>query len=71
MEGGAAVVSGALDTWGRIDGVVCVAGILRERMLFNMSEEEFDDVIRVHLKGTFTVYRAASAVMRKQKVADR
>jgi len=35
-------------------------------MLFNMSEEEFDDVVRVHLKGTFTVYRAASAVMRKQ-----
>jgi len=43
------------------------AGILRERMLFNMSEEEFDDVVRVHLKGTFTVYRAASAVMRKQE----
>jgi NAD(P)-dependent dehydrogenase (short-subunit alcohol dehydrogenase family) len=53
--------------WGRIDGAVCVAGILRERMLFNMSEEEFDDVVRVHLKGTFTVYRAASAVMRKQE----
>ena len=67
MEGGAAVVGAALDTWGRIDGVVCVAGILRERMLFNMSEEEFDDVIRVHLKGTFTLYRAASAVMRKQE----
>jgi NAD(P)-dependent dehydrogenase (short-subunit alcohol dehydrogenase family) len=44
-----------------------VAGILRERMLFNMSEDEFDDVIRVHLKGTFTVYRAAAAVMRKQE----
>ena len=55
-----------MDTWGRIDGAVCVAGILRERMLFNMSEDEFDAVIRVHLKGTFTVYRAASAVMRKQ-----
>ena len=55
-----------MDMWGRIDGVVCVAGILRERMLFNMSEDEFDDVVRVHLKGTFTVFRAASAVMRKQ-----
>lgn len=66
MDGGAAVVTAAMDTWGRIDAAVCVAGILRERMLFNMSEEEFDDVVRVHLKGTFTVYRAASAVMRKQ-----
>ena len=66
MAGGEAVVEAAMDTWGRIDGAVCVAGILRERMLFNMSEDEFDDVIRVHLKGTFTVYRAAAAVMRKQ-----
>lgn len=67
MAGGEAVVAAALDTWGRIDGAVCVAGILRERMLFNMTEDEFDDVIRVHLKGTFTVFRAASAVMRKQE----
>ncbi len=67
MAGGEAIVEAAMDTWGRIDGAVCVAGILRERMLFNMSEDEFDDVIRVHLKGTFTVYRAAAAVMRKQE----
>jgi NAD(P)-dependent dehydrogenase (short-subunit alcohol dehydrogenase family) len=67
MAGGEAIVAAAMDTWGRIDGAVCVAGILRERMLFNMSEDEFDDVIRVHLKGTFTVYRAAAAVMRKQE----
>ncbi len=67
MEGGAAPVEAAVDTYGSIDGVVCVAGILRERMLFNMSEEEFDAVVRVHLKGTFTVFRAASAIMRKQE----
>jgi NAD(P)-dependent dehydrogenase (short-subunit alcohol dehydrogenase family) len=67
MAGGASIIDAAMDTWGRIDGAVCVAGILRERMLFNMSEEEFDDVIRVHLKGTFTIYRAASAIMRKQE----
>ena len=67
MAGGESIVEAAMDTWGRIDGAVCVAGILRERMLFNMSEEEFDEVVRVHLKGTFTVYRAASAVMRKQE----
>src|SRR5690606_12321652 len=40
---------------------------LRERMLFNMSEAEWDDVVRVHLKGHFTVFRAATAVMRKQE----
>jgi NAD(P)-dependent dehydrogenase (short-subunit alcohol dehydrogenase family) len=67
MEGGQAVVDAAIHAWGRIDGVVCVAGILRERMLFNMSEDEWDAVVAVHLKGTFTVYRAASAVMRKQE----
>ena len=67
MEGGQAIVDLAVSRYGSIDGVVCVAGILRERMLFNMTEEEFDDVVRVHLKGTFTLYRAASAVMRKQE----
>ncbi|MFI9104676.1 SDR family oxidoreductase [Streptomyces fildesensis] len=66
MAGGARIVSTAVETYGRIDGVVCVAGILRERMLFNMAEEEWDPVIATHLKGTFTVFRAASAVMRKQ-----
>ncbi|MEU3241385.1 MULTISPECIES: SDR family NAD(P)-dependent oxidoreductase [unclassified Streptomyces] len=67
MEGGRRVVDTALTSWGRIDGVVCVAGILRERMLFNMSEQEWDPVVATHLKGTFTVFRAASAVMREQR----
>ncbi|WP_406343958.1 SDR family oxidoreductase [Streptomyces sp. NBC_00648] len=66
MEGGQRIVDTALTRWGRVDGVVCVAGILRERMLFNMTEEEWDPVVATHLKGTFTVFRAASAVMRKQ-----
>ncbi|MFD9537228.1 SDR family NAD(P)-dependent oxidoreductase [Streptomyces sp. NPDC060010] len=66
MAGGQRVVDTALARYGRIDGVVCVAGILRERMLFNMSEEEWDPVVATHLKGTFTVFRAACAVMRKQ-----
>ncbi|MEU8977713.1 SDR family oxidoreductase [Streptomyces sp. NPDC048309] len=66
MAGGRRVVDAALTSYGRIDGVVCVAGILRERMLFNMSEEEWDPVVATHLKGTFTLFRAASAVMRKQ-----
>jgi len=66
MDGGASVVQAAVDQWGQIDGVVTCHGILRERMLFNMTEEEWDDVVRVHLKGTFTIFRAASALMRKQ-----
>ncbi len=67
MAGGASIVQQAIATFGRIDGVVCVAGILRERMLFNMGEEEWDPVIATHLKGTFTVFRAAAEVFRKQK----
>jgi NAD(P)-dependent dehydrogenase (short-subunit alcohol dehydrogenase family) len=67
MEGGASIVQSAVDNFGRIDGVVCLAGILRERMLFNMAEEEWDPVIETHLKGTFTVFRAAAPIFRKQK----
>ncbi|MEU7485595.1 SDR family oxidoreductase [Streptomyces sp. NPDC042319] len=67
MDGGQRIVDTALARYGRIDGVVCVAGILRERMLFNMSEAEWDPVLATHLKGTFTVFRAAAAVMRRQK----
>jgi NAD(P)-dependent dehydrogenase (short-subunit alcohol dehydrogenase family) len=67
MAGGASIVQSALDEFGRIDSVVCVAGILRERMLFNMSEEEWDPVVETHLKGTFTVFRAAAAVFRQQR----
>jgi NAD(P)-dependent dehydrogenase (short-subunit alcohol dehydrogenase family) len=67
MAGGQRIVQTAVDRWGSIDGVVCVAGILRERMLFNMTEEEFDPVVETHLKGTFTVFRAAAAAMRSQR----
>jgi len=67
MEAGDRLVATAVDRFGSIDGVVCVAGILRERMLFNMSEDEWDAVVATHLKGHFTVFRAAAAVMRKQE----
>ena len=67
MEGGASIVQSAIDSFGRIDGVVCVAGILRERMIFNMTEDEWDPVIETHLKGTFTVFRAAAPIFRQQK----
>jgi NAD(P)-dependent dehydrogenase (short-subunit alcohol dehydrogenase family) len=67
MAGGQAIVRTALDAFGRIDIVVNNAGILRDRMIFNMTEEEWDAVIDTHLKGAFAVTRAAAPQMREQK----
>jgi NAD(P)-dependent dehydrogenase (short-subunit alcohol dehydrogenase family) len=67
FEQAAAMVRQVVATWGRIDILVHVAGILRDRMIFNMTEAEWDAVIAVHLKGAFNVSRAASIVMREQK----
>ncbi len=67
MEGGERMVKQALDTFGRLDILVNNAGILRDRMVFNMSEEEWDLVIAVHLKGHFTVTKHAGLVMRQQR----
>lgn len=53
------MVRQALDTWGRLDTVVCNAGIVRDRMIVNMSVEEWDAVMRVHLRGTFCPVRHA------------
>jgi NAD(P)-dependent dehydrogenase (short-subunit alcohol dehydrogenase family) len=62
-----AMVEQVVKTWGRVDIVVNVAGILRDRMIFNMTEDEWDIVLAVHLKGTFNTSRAASIHMREQK----
>jgi len=67
MAGGQAIVKTAVDAFGRVDIVVNNAGILRDRMIFNMTEEEWDAVINTHLKGTFAVTRAAAPLMREQK----
>jgi NAD(P)-dependent dehydrogenase (short-subunit alcohol dehydrogenase family) len=55
------LVKTAVGEFGRLDVLVNVAGILRDRMIFNMSEQEWDDVIRVHLKGTFNTCKFAAA----------
>ncbi|HUF91680.1 MAG TPA: SDR family oxidoreductase [Candidatus Limnocylindria bacterium] len=64
---GAAMVEQAVSAWGRIDILVNVAGNLRDRMIFNISEEDWDAVVNVHLKGTFNTMRAASVRMREQR----
>src|SRR5512144_2026650 len=63
------MVEQVVKTWGRIDILVNVAGILRDRMIFNMTEEEWDLVLAVHLKGTYNTSRAASVRMREQKTS--
>ena len=67
MDGGENIVKTALDNFGRLDIVVTPAGILRDRMVFNMTESEWDDVIAVHLKGTFTVSKFACILFRQQR----
>src|SRR5690349_16394888 len=62
-----AMIDQAVNTFGQIDILVNVAGILRDRMLFNMTEAEWDAVIAVHLKGTFNCTRHATRLMRERR----
>jgi hypothetical protein len=67
MVGAQRIVQTAIDTFRRIDIVVNNAGILRDRMIFNMTEDEWDAVIDTHLKGSFAVTRAAAPHMKEQR----
>jgi NAD(P)-dependent dehydrogenase (short-subunit alcohol dehydrogenase family) len=67
VAGGEALIKTALDNFGPLDILVNVAGILRDRMIFNMSEQEWDDVIAVHLKGHYCTTKPASILMRQQR----
>ena len=67
VEGGEGLVNQAIKEFGKLDILVNVAGILRDRMIFNMTEQEWDDVVRVHLKGHFCTIRPAAAHMREHK----
>ena len=67
MSGGERIVQTAIDNFGKLDIVVTCAGILRDRMVFNMTEQEWDDVIAVHLKGTFSVVKHACILFRQQR----
>jgi NAD(P)-dependent dehydrogenase (short-subunit alcohol dehydrogenase family) len=67
--GAKALIDTAIDAFGRLDVLINNAGILRDRMLTNMSEEEWDAVIKVHLKGTFAPSRHAAAHWRERAKA--
>ncbi|MDG2334811.1 MAG: SDR family oxidoreductase [Myxococcota bacterium] len=64
-EGGESIVQCAMDNFGRVDVVVNNAGILRDRSIVKMSQEEWDAVIDVHLRGAFCVSRPAFRVMKE------
>lgn len=69
FEGARRMIDQAIDTYGELHGVVNNAGILRDRMLVNMTEQEWDAVIKVHLKGTFAPARWAAAYWRDRAKA--
>jgi NAD(P)-dependent dehydrogenase (short-subunit alcohol dehydrogenase family) len=68
-EGGQRLINAAVETFGHLDVLVNNAGILRDRVLVNMTEEEWDSVINVHLKGHFVPTRWAAAYWREQAKA--
>ncbi|HUY63508.1 MAG TPA: SDR family oxidoreductase [Acidimicrobiales bacterium] len=63
------LIQQAVDTWGRVDILVNNAGILRDKMSFNMEESDWDDVIRVHLKGHFAMSHFAAVHWRNRAKA--
>ncbi len=67
VEDGAAVVKTAIDNFGRIDILINNAGILRDKAFHNMTDKQWDDVVNVHLRGTYTCSKAAYPYMVKQK----
>jgi NAD(P)-dependent dehydrogenase (short-subunit alcohol dehydrogenase family) len=67
MDGGRAVVQAAVDNFGRLDGMLCCAGITVTKYLWELEEREWDDVIAVHLKGHFSCAQAAARIMMEQR----
>jgi NAD(P)-dependent dehydrogenase (short-subunit alcohol dehydrogenase family) len=70
-EGARRLVHAALETWGRLDVLVNNAGFVRDRMLVSLAEDEWDDVVRVHLKGHAAPLRFAAAWWREEAKAGR
>jgi NAD(P)-dependent dehydrogenase (short-subunit alcohol dehydrogenase family) len=66
-DGGENIIKTAMDKFGRLDILVNNAGILRDRIIFNMSEEEWDTVVKVHLYGHFHCTKSACVIFRQQR----
>ena len=71
MDVAEGIVKLAIDTYGKLDIVVAAHGILRERMIFNMTEDDWDGVLRTHLKGCFTMTKFASIHWRAERNGGR
>ncbi|TAK78880.1 MAG: SDR family NAD(P)-dependent oxidoreductase [Dehalococcoidia bacterium] len=71
MDVAEGIVKLAIDTYGKLDIVVAAHGILRERMIFNMTEDDWDGVIKAHLKGCFTMTKFASIHWRAERNGGR
>jgi NAD(P)-dependent dehydrogenase (short-subunit alcohol dehydrogenase family) len=67
MQGGRAIIQKAIDEFGALDSLTCVAGILRPASIFDMTEQEWDTVVETNLKGHFTTVQPAAQQMRKQQ----
>ena len=71
FDGAKRIVETAIDSFGRLDVLVNNAGVLRDRMMFSMSPEDFDTVVKVHMYGTFNTMRHTSEYWREESKAGR
>ena len=67
IDGGPDIVKHAMEKWGRVDVIVNNAGIIRDKSFTKMTEENFDIILKVHLRGTYSMIKAAWPIFNQQK----